>query len=106
MGQGSVQFKDVRKDLQETSGRLKEAGFGWMLPGSRGGGDNSTRRYLNKSHPLGWRNEAKLKLELVQKSQGHILAMVQGCLVIPFCGLDIVLVCSHCGGLWSHSGFS
>lgn len=64
---GIVQFKDVRKDLQETWERLKEAGFGWMLPGSRGDGDNSTRRYLNKSHPLGWRNEAKLKLELVQK---------------------------------------
>lgn len=68
-GRGAFSSRMLEKPCRRPGGRLKEAGFGWMLPGSRGDGDNSTRRYLNKSHPIGWRNEAKLKLELVQKSQ-------------------------------------
>lgn len=66
-GRGSFSSRMLEKTYRRPGRRLKEVGFGWMLPGSRGDGDNSTRRYLNKSHPLGWRNEAKLKLELVQK---------------------------------------
>lgn len=61
-GRGGYSSRMLEKMYRRPGGRLKEAGFGWMLPGSTGDGDNSTRRNLNKSHPLGWRNEAKLKL--------------------------------------------
>lgn len=73
MGQGRAQFKMLERTYRiwacflRSGGRLKEAGFGWMLPGSRGDGDNSTRGDLNKVYPLGWRNEAKLKLYLAKK---------------------------------------
>lgn len=62
-GAGEVSPEDVRKDLLRIwfvsgeLGKVQEAGFAWMLPGSIGNGGKSTTGCLNTFYLPGWKNE-------------------------------------------------